>query len=131
MIQLICNEANTLRKSFLFNFYYSKHTPLLFFLKNKYKCVIIILVKRVGYIYMIVNENWNYNDVVVNIEALKYKYKDILASFSWLKLKDKNKFIYDFKRQIYNLKMREYEQNMIWEYLNDDRQLEEVFSLMR
>lgn len=76
------------------------------------------------------NQDWNYKEVVKNIEALKSQVWDIIASFSYLEIKELIEFKRELRRLIYSLKMEEWRRERIFEYIYNDFELEELKSLI-
>lgn len=76
------------------------------------------------------NQDWNYKEVVKNIEALKSQVWDIIASFSYLEIKELIEFKRELRRLIYSLKMEEWRRDRIFEYIYNDFELEELKRLI-
>lgn len=65
-----------------------------------------------------INQNWTFEEVVNNLKTLKIEYEGILASFSYFQLHDKVEFLRKTKKAFYSLKLKEWEINKLWEYMN-------------
>ncbi len=79
---------------------------------------------------MIIDDNFKYKDLIMQIEVLKCHYTDILTSFSWKDLKKKNDFIQTTKRCVYALNFEDWKKDKIWEYLNGDEELDTLKKFM-
>lgn len=73
-----------------------------------------------------IERGWTYEEVVANIETLRNYYVVLLTSFSYFERKKRIKVCRDFKEQIYSLQFDEYKRNMIWKYINDEIEYEEL-----
>lgn len=71
-----------------------------------------------------INIDWDFKNTVTNIETLKKAYDSFLTSFSIFDPKNKGKFIKKIRDAIYSLKIREWEKELIWSYMNDYEQLD-------
>lgn len=71
-----------------------------------------------------INIDWDFKNTVTNIETLKKAYDFFLTSFSIFDPKNKGKFIKKIRDAIYSLKIREWEKELIWSYMNDYEQLD-------
>lgn len=69
---------------------------------------------------MIVNKNISYIELIDNAKAIKSYYKGLLSSFSIYDIRSRNKAISDIKKELYQLNIKYYQVDKIWEYLNDD-----------
>lgn len=65
-----------------------------------------------------INQNWTFEEAVNNLKTLKIEYEGILASFSYFQLHDKVEFLRKTKNDFYSLKLKEWEINKLWEYMN-------------
>ena len=65
-----------------------------------------------------INYNWSFEEAVNHLEALKSQYEEVLASFSYYQIHDKVEFIRKLKNDFYSLKLKEWEINKLWEYMN-------------
>lgn len=65
-----------------------------------------------------INQNWTFEEAVNNLKTLKIEYEGILASFSYFQLHDKVEFLRKTKESFYSLKLKEWEINKLWEYMN-------------
>lgn len=76
-----------------------------------------------------IDSGWKFNDVVQNIETLRSQYKGFLVSFSLWERPKRIQLCRDFKKQIYSLRFEEYRKNLIWKYINDEIEYEELLQL--
>ena len=76
-----------------------------------------------------IDSGWTFNDVVSNIEALKNQYNGFLTSFSVFERKKALQLMRQFKTKIYSLHFEEYKRNLIWRYINDEIEYEELLIL--
>ena len=77
-----------------------------------------------------INEDWTFEDVVNNIKTLKFKYHEVLTSFSYFDKKKDTIFINKIKKSIYNLKIVEWQKNLLWEYMNDDIEIDVLINVL-
>lgn len=77
-----------------------------------------------------VDNNWTFEEAVNNIKTLKTQYEKVLASFSYFEFKEKLEFKKNVKRSIYNLKMSEWKKDKLWEYMNDDIEIDVLFNVL-
>ncbi len=75
-----------------------------------------------------IERGWTYEEVVANIETLRNYYRVLLTSFSYFERKKRIKVCRDFKKQIYSLQFEEYKRNLIWKYINDEIEYEELLN---
>ena len=68
--------------------------------------------------------SWNFVDIVKHIEEVKLEYNRVLASFSIFEGKSKRNYIISTRQKVYDLNLREWEKDRIWEYLNNDEELD-------
>lgn len=64
--------------------------------------------------------NWNFKEVVNNIEVIKTKTRGIIASFSSFEVKKQLQFKRNLRNTIYSLKIQMWQKERMWEVLNDD-----------
>lgn len=69
---------------------------------------------------------WTFKQIIINIKSIKDEFLGKLSSFSYFKLHDKVLFLRGIKEQIYSLKIDNWKCSKIWEYLNDNIELEEL-----
>ena len=69
---------------------------------------------------MKINLLWSFSEAVDNIKAIKEHYVGLLSSFSIYELKQKNIAIGTIRKEIYSLKILEWQKDKLWEYMNDD-----------
>lgn len=72
------------------------------------------------------NDNWTFEDIVYNLKMLKSQYEEILASFCYFELHKKVETIKAIRDNLYSLKLKEWQKNKIWEYMNG---YETIFTL--
>lgn len=77
-----------------------------------------------------INENWTFEDTVNHIKTLKFQYHEVLASFSYFDLKKEVEFKKNVKKSIYNLKFVEWQKDLLWEYMNDDIEIDVLFNVL-
>lgn len=72
---------------------------------------------------MSINQDWNFKDLVLNIERLKQEYIFFLAFFSYSnKVEDKkisNIYIKETRDKFYKLNIKEWQIDLCWEFMND------------
>lgn len=76
-----------------------------------------------------IESDWTFSDVVSNIEALKNQYNGFLTSFSVFDRRKALQLMRQFKTKIYSLNFEEYKRNLIWRYINDEIEYEELLEL--
>lgn len=76
-----------------------------------------------------IESDWTFSDAVSNIEALKNQYSGFLTSFSVFERKKALQLMRQFKTKIYSLHFEEYKRNLIWRYINDEIEYEELLEL--
>lgn len=79
---------------------------------------------------IIFNHNWNFSELVSNIEVIKYQIKGIIASFSYYELKDQVKFKKNVRDAIYNFGFVRWRCDKILEYIYDDIDYETLKKLI-
>lgn len=72
-----------------------------------------------------IDTNWKFKQIIINLETIKDEFLGKLSSFSYFKLHDKVLFLKGIKEQIYSLNIENWQCSKIWEYLNDNIELEE------
>lgn len=80
---------------------------------------------------IIIDQNQTFKQMVDNITTLKSQYREILASFSYKQLKEQNSFVYNIRCQIYSFSFEEWKKDKLWEYLNNDIELEVIKQLTK
>lgn len=65
-----------------------------------------------------ISPSWTFEETIEHLEALKSQYEEVLASFSYYQIHDKVEFIRKVKNDFYSLKLKEWEINKLWEYMN-------------
>lgn len=69
----------------------------------------------------------NFKELVINIQAMKSKYKRVLSLFSCeFDIKNKVKYIQNTKIQMYSLDIEKWEIDRLWDYMNDYISYEEL-----
>lgn len=72
---------------------------------------------------MSIDENWTFKELVDNLKALKEEYDTWLALF--LSFPNNAKIINKYRRYVrdkfYSLKLKEWQIDVCWEYMNDYR----------
>lgn len=79
---------------------------------------------------IIFNHDWTFEELVNNIEAIKYQIKGIIASFSRYELKDQVRFKKNIKNEIYSFKFKRWRCDKILEYIYDDIDYETLKKLI-
>jgi hypothetical protein len=74
-----------------------------------------------------IKDDWGFKEVIENIETLRSEYNRFLTSFSIFERKKSLKLCRQFKTKLYRLKFDEYKKNLIWKYINDEIEYEEIF----
>lgn len=75
--------------------------------------------------------SWTFKEAVKNIRALRLKYDEVLASFSIFEQKEKVEFIRSTRDLFYSLKLKEWEKDKLWCYMNKDEQLYVLIGITR
>lgn len=73
-----------------------------------------------------INRDWSFEDTILHIEALKEQYYCFLTSFSYFERKKRIALCRNFKTQIYSLNFEEHKRNLIWRYINDEIEYEDL-----
>lgn len=73
-----------------------------------------------------INPEWNFKEMVDNIEAIKSQTREIIASFSYFQKKEEIEFKRELKKQIFALKFEYWKCERLLEYIYDDFTLEEL-----
>lgn len=66
-----------------------------------------------------IEQNLSIRDFIKQIETLRTQYEEILTSFYYMEIKERNKFIKNTRDQIYSLKYNVVIKDKIWSYMND------------
>lgn len=77
-----------------------------------------------------INPNWNFKEVVSNIEVIKSSVREIIASFSYFERKQAIAFMYKLRKDIYSLNFETWRCDRIVEYIYDDIDLETLKKLV-
>ena len=67
-----------------------------------------------------INTDWNYKEVVNNIEAVKSQILGVIASFSYFQNRDKTIFMRWVKDSIYSFEFQDWKKDKIIEYIYGD-----------
>ena len=73
-----------------------------------------------------INPEWTFKEVVENIEVVKSKTWDIIASFSSFEIKKQVKFKQQLRKKIYSLKFEEWKKDRILECIYDYFEVEKI-----
>lgn len=73
-----------------------------------------------------INQEWNFKEVVENIEVIKSKTWDIIASFSSFEIKKQLLFKKQLRDKIYSLKFEEWKKDRILECIYDYFEVEKI-----
>lgn len=73
-----------------------------------------------------IDPSWSFKQIIANIQTIKDEFLGKLSSFSYFKLHDKVLFLRGIKNQIYSLKIEYWQCHKVWDYLNDNIELEEL-----
>ena len=65
-----------------------------------------------------IDQSWSFKETVEHLQALKSQYEGILALFYYRDLKSIVKFKKATRDAFYSLNLREYQKDLIWEYMN-------------
>lgn len=72
-----------------------------------------------------IDPSWKFKQIINNLETIKDEFLGKLSSFSYFHLHEKVLFLRGIKDQIYSLKIENWQCSKIWEYLNDNMELNE------
>lgn len=78
-----------------------------------------------------INPEWNFKEVVENIEVIKSKTWDIIASFSSFEIKKQVKFKRRLRNNIYSLKFEEWKKDRIIECIYDYFEVEKLQEMIK
>lgn len=78
-----------------------------------------------------INPEWNFKEVVENIEVIKSKTWDIIASFSSFEIKKQVKFKKQLRNNIYSLKFEEWKKDRIVECIYDYFEVEKLQEMIK
>lgn len=78
-----------------------------------------------------INSNWTFKEVVENIEVIKSKTWDIIASFSSFEIKKQIKFKRQLRNNIYSLKFEEWKKDRIIECIYDYFEVEKLQEMIK
>ena len=67
---------------------------------------------------LFIDPSWTFNQAVEHLEALRLQYEEVLASFLWWQLKERNTFIRGTRNSFYALNLLEWQIDRMWNYMN-------------
>lgn len=70
-----------------------------------------------------IDTNWNFEQAVNNLKALREQYEGILSSFLYFQLHEKVEFKRRTRDAFYSLNCQEWQMNKLWEYMNGNEYL--------
>ena len=76
-----------------------------------------------------VDTNINFKEIVDNIEIMRDDYHKMIASFSVFERKKGIELCKKFKKEFYSLNFEEYKKDLVWRYINDEIEYEELLIL--
>ena len=78
-----------------------------------------------------INQEWNFKDIVENIEVVKSKTWDIIASFSSFEIKKQVNFKRQLRNNIYSLKFEEWKKDRIIECIYGYFEVEKLKEMIK
>ena len=78
-----------------------------------------------------INPEWNFKEVVENIEVIKSKTWDIIASFSSFEIKKQVKFKRQLRNRIYSLNFEEWKKDRVVECIYDYFEIEKLQEMIK
>ena len=97
-----------------------------------YTNICYTIIDKVGVTMDIyIDSNWNFNQIVFNLRALKSQYNGILCSFSYFQKHDIVEFKRNCRNKIYALPFEEWKKDRIWEYINGYESLQTLKNIVR
>ena len=78
-----------------------------------------------------VNSDWTFLECVKNIQALKSQFYEVLASFSYLEMKEVVKYKRSVRDSFYRLKFEEWKIDRLWEYMNGFVEYADLIAIVR
>lgn len=72
---------------------------------------------------IVIDTNWNYKEVMQNIESIKTQVWEIIDSFSYFDIKKEVDFKRRLRKTIYSFKFEEWRRDRILEYIYNDIEL--------
>lgn len=78
-----------------------------------------------------INPEWNFKEVVENIEVIKSKTWDIIASFSSFEIKKQVKFKRQLRNSIYSLNFEEWKKDRVVECIYDYFEVEKLQEMIK
>lgn len=70
------------------------------------------------------NQNWTFKEVVNNIETIKFRVWSFIVFFSYVDLKEVNKFKRQLRQNIYSLNFEVWKCDRILEFIYNDIDIE-------
>ena len=78
-----------------------------------------------------INPEWNFKEVVENIEVVKSKTWDIIASFSSFEIKKQIKFKRQLRDSVYSLNFEEWKKDRVIECIYDYFEVEKLQEMIK
>lgn len=78
-----------------------------------------------------INPEWNFKEVVENIEVIKSKTWDIIASFSSFEIKKQVKFKRQLRNSIYSLNFEKWKKDRVVECIYDYFEVEKLQEMIK
>lgn len=78
-----------------------------------------------------INPEWTFKEVVENIEVIKSKTRDIIASFSSFEIKKQVKFKRQLRNSIYSLNFEEWKKDRVVECIYDYFEVEKLQEMIK
>lgn len=78
-----------------------------------------------------INPEWNFKEVVENIEVIKSKTWDIIASFSSFEIKKQVKFKRQLRNSIYSLNFEEWKKDRVVECIYDYFEIKKLQEMIK
>lgn len=69
---------------------------------------------------MKIDECWSFKEAIDKIVAIKQEYLGVLSLFSCFEIKKKRQYIIDTKKDIYSIRIKDWQKDKLWEFMNDD-----------
>ena len=76
-----------------------------------------------------IDTSWSFSQAVNNIRTIKDQYIGLLSSFSIYELKQKNIAMGEIRKEIYSLKILEWQKDKLWEFMNNDIPFNVLYTL--
>ena len=82
---------------------------------------------------MRINENWNFRELIDNLETLKKEYDEWLVFF--LSCQNNSKVINAYRRYVrdrfYSMNLKEWQIDVCWEYMNDYKEYQDIVRIIK